>query len=637
MAGLALTIFGMEARTLAIGGASSVVGTGIGLMVAYLGDWGNKNADDMYAKNIVKNFSDSTVYYNISFRHEVTHQLIPSFVSGKLSIDNHEFSYVYNTTTDTESYITYLVNSTLYGSYNGSIFCFDNYVSNDWTVAAKTNYTKFQTVSPIVDDAWYSCPGQLYSHSFFDIDFMLCYHHTPLFIVGANFKLDVISILPKHETILVEGVVNNEYCLTKSNATNHTSLRGNTVQSNPESVDVEGKPVSNEFWSTSTIKTMASQVAKNPNICFIHGMGATRSMTTATTYPISEFSNTWTKTDTYFPYSSGFKSFYWSMDTTTNTWQTQVLLQETLNWMISNECSQVYAHSMGNIIMNAINQRIGIDLTVTQNNEKKLQNILGPSVGTSNFIIRWNALSPPFKGSWAAYVCIGFCTGSSISPLYWAGYAMGYCANNKPNNAINSIKPVSYSCTYGACTFITSDCVSNVYGSYEISNNHVCYSNLVYNNYSPSCCNAGSVLYPTIKRNIPLSRLLTGKVCGTSSWGITVDQYSMGLAAISSYTGYGDSTGDDGMVAFSSCALDNELSSISSTFGTSYMSSWYKAEINHGDTAGYNFDGVSNNQKPGMWFNSQVLKNDASDNLAFQLLTTMSPTRSPTRSPTKVL
>ena len=111
----------------------------------------------------------------------------------------------------------------------------------------------------------------------------------------------------------------------------------------------------------------------------------------------------------------------------------------------------------------------------------------------------------------------------------------------------------------------------------------------------------------------------------------------MGLAAISSYTGYGDSTGDDGMVAFSSCALDNELSSISSTFGTSYMSSWYKAEINHGDTAGYNFDGVSNNQKPGMWFNSQVLKNDASDNLAFQLLTTMSPTRSPTRSPTKVL
>jgi len=559
-----------------------------------------------------------------------------------INIYDSDYSYVYNMTSNDEKYEYTLVNDNMYITYNDSVYCLDSIEQHTWShIISNSNYTLFQKVDPIVDDEWYSCPnGQLYSHRYIDTNFLLCYTSRPLFISGVNFKLSILSIEPiTHELYL--GSQN--YTKTCSDHGNNTSnitntykglsslLRGidknnvvNNVVKSTSSLLV-GEHVSTQFWLEKPLhQRKLNTIAKNPNICFIHGMGITNPGTfVANTYNLSSFSSYWKGINTYFPYSSGFKSFYWSMNTIDLSWKSQSLLQETLNWIISTRCHQIYAHSMGNLIMLAINHRIGIDLTITDANKLILTNIFNPSIKVdNNFIIRWNAMAAPFKGSWSGLYNKQICESSwaPVSPYYLIMYMWGKCINYKSTNSILSVIPNPTDCAYGACTTITSRCELSVWGSYELSKDHVCYSSWLYNNYSPKCCKSGDIMYPSVKRaTIPMSRLITSKVCGTTTNGLSTLE-SIGLAAVSSLVRYGDLTGDDGMVAFSSCATDEEIRSVNTVFGTSYTNKWYKSEMNHADIAGYFLDGTKDTAKPGMWMNGRIFDNDVNGRVAFTLL-----------------
>lgn len=608
-----------KAKIASTAGIVSLVGTGIGLLVAFTGN-----------QTPSLNLKEATISYNMQFRNEFTKNISSKIITGKLTINNDQYEYMYDTVSSSEISTTYLIDNTIYSTYNNNMTCIGKFESNDWASVLNTTYTDFEKIDPIENDDWYKCSGQLYTQNIFNIDFLLCYANKPLFIAGSNFKLNINDITPKYEKITIKEPIDNQYCIDNEKS-NRRQLRENSPLITPSINPLEVHPVSERFWETSH-KRKLSIVAKNPHICFIHGMGETlggngrSNDNTVREYSINDFPDTWKGSDKVFPYELGFISHYWSINTVENTWQTQSLLEQTLNWIISTGCNQIYAHSMGNVIMVALNHRIGVDLTISAANKLILkQRFPSMNANYDNFYIRWNDLAGPIKGSWVTNDVKKYCEGSSYDPRLWVGTKLGYCTVKNNKNiavpAINSLVP-KQDCKLGPCNYWTAGCEESLYGNYEYSDTTVCDKSWYGTYYAPLCCTSGPILYPDIPDNkratIPMAKLLTGKLCGTSTMGNSDIGSSLGLTAIAKIlTNYGDITGNDGMVAFSACADDDEIKQMNTKFGTrAATSAWYMAKVNHADSGGWSqdpvsADGVSEDRKPNKWIRFRIIANDA--------------------------
>lgn len=169
------------------------------------------------------------------------------------------------------------------------------------------------------------------------------------------------------------------------------------------------------------------------------------------------------------------------------------------------------------------------------------------SLGASS---RWYAASAPWKGSQAASWVEGLCANMSIgtAALTWLARELNYCDPHHPQ-------------------------ASQGYMSLQVG-------------------------YPGLSDLLEVAvELVSGALCGTSSYGIT-SQFSIPLEALDIAVGYGED--DDGMVGISSCTLPGK------PYGENASNPFYKAAINHADGTcrdGNGDFGVDTRQ-PASWYAS---------------------------------
>jgi hypothetical protein len=266
-------------------------------------------------------------------------------------------------------------------------------------------------------------------------------------------------------------------------------------------------------------------------------------------------------------------------------------------------CNLIFAHSMGNPVMNELIDNLG--------------SLAG---GGSASDYEWYDSNGPMRGSMAAHVVYQYCKDSikwwdfGSYAVYGVAKGMGYCGSGSTaHNALASMRPTGKNGWHerGECPSHKTGCPlsrTTGCGSHDEKHSEHGYGVNAMNNYQYGCgkgCNrwhnictdngdikTGSTGYAHIK----------GSMCGNGGgYGLGHEANSavgvgknVALAGIHALTDYGE--GSDGMVGFTSCQV------LGKSYGGSPSSEHYNSDQTHQDGTCMTGDGAAQNKKPCSWF-----------------------------------
>ena len=426
------------------------------------------------------------------------------------------------------------------------------------------------------------------------------------------------------------------------------------------SIPLKIAPVKERFWIKNEIGTNKSRKLEETKkeLCFIHGLGERYETTdypktiVGTAKVITQDKPYWEYLEDYIPKTgAGYNPHIYLAKTQLYGWSDNQLLIETLKWIINKKCDQIYAHSMGNVVLLAINNRMGeLFDTLTQDEKTSLELLTKvlPNRQTyngKNLLIRWGSLAPPFHGSYASQVIYSICSGSVLNPIYGIAVLLGYCdhTNRVPYPSVTSLIPRNANKWFGPCTSLKTYCSSKELGSFHDGSWVYCNPKSLFDfSGKANCYDRGEIMYPctipvdkniyllpfkqmkktggklsydngcTFQSSVSPKDVVVSQVCGYDPLGVNSIKWGGSLFVVSSYINFGDSEKDDGFVAFASCA-----SSRVNEFSNNHKDKFYRSAINHANAAFYTPEGTSDSTKYGSWLYNRIETYDYENDAVF--------------------